>query len=234
MTDISPGFPNSGADSAPILVQPNGILDVVYQGYDVTDVPKDVLGVAYTYFSTSSDHGKTWSVPVKVGAAAGSMNTSEWWIDGALSTDAAGNLYATWDTQGKNADGTANDIGWLSYSTDKGTAWSAPVQVPADTANVPHVTQSVAVSPGIVDVGWLSDNSSHGYAQYIRTFSIGGGWQSAPTQVSSGFGAAGVWPGDTFGISALSASQLVLSWGSAVAPSSRSDIYAATVGVNLR
>jgi hypothetical protein len=43
------------------------------------------------------------------------MSLSEWRIDGDIGIDAAGNLYATWDTQGTNPDGSANDIGWLSF-----------------------------------------------------------------------------------------------------------------------
>lgn len=86
---------------------------------------------------------------------------------------------------------------------------------------------------GIAYIGSLSDSDPRGYAQYLRTFSISGGWLSAPAQVSSRFGDPSVWPGDTFGISTLSASDVVLSWGSAT-PSSgkKSDIFAANVSVS--
>ena len=88
--------------------------------------------------------------------------------------------------------------------------------------------------PGIAFVGWLSDSNPQGYAQYLRTFSVTRGWLSDPAQVSTQFGDPSVWPGDTFGISTLSTSQVVLSWGSAT-PSSgkKSDIFAARVGVQL-
>ena len=49
------------------------------------------------------------------------MSLPEWWIDGALGIDAAGNLYATWDTQA-----ASGDIGWLAYSSNHGVTWSAP------------------------------------------------------------------------------------------------------------
>src|SRR5436309_2649342 len=37
MSYISPGFPASGGDSAPLVVEPNGRIDVLYQGYHITD-----------------------------------------------------------------------------------------------------------------------------------------------------------------------------------------------------
>ncbi|KJS61494.1 sialidase family protein [Streptomyces rubellomurinus] len=229
MSHISPGYPNSGADSAPIIVEPDGSLDVVYQGYTVTDIPTDKLTVAHTYATRSTDGGATWTAPVRVGPDAGTMNATEWWIDGAEALGPDGTLYTTWDTQGANT-----DTGWLSYSRDHGATWSAPVQVPTDTLNVPHVMQVVAGPPGIAYVGWLASSDPRGYAQYLRTFSTTQGWLSAPVQVSRGFGATSVWPGDTFGFSALTPTRLVLAWGSAVAPTAtKDDIWAATVGVTL-
>jgi hypothetical protein len=234
MSDISPGFPNSGADGAPLVVDPSGRIDVLYQGYRVSNPPADTLGPGYSYFTSSTDQGQIWSAPVKVGGHAGTMSTLEWWIDGDISTDSAGNLYATWDTQGTNPDGSANDIGWLSYSTDAGVTWSAPVQAPADQLNVPHITEVAGAGARIAYVGWLSPSNSQGYAQYLRAFSITRGWLSAPVQVSTAFGDPAVWPGDTFGISALSPSSPVLSWGSATpATGKKSEIFAAPVSVRL-
>jgi hypothetical protein len=234
MSDISPGFPNSGADSAPLVVEPSGRIDVLYQGYQVFNPPTDTLGTGSSYFTSSTDHGQTWSAPVLVGGQAGTMSTLEWWIDGDISIDSAGNLYATWDTQGTNPDGSANDIGWLSYSTNGGATWSAPVRPPADQSNVPHITEVAGAGRGIAYVGWLSPSNVQGYGQYLRAFSIAGGWLSAPVQVSTAFGDPSVWPGDTFGISALSASSVMLSWGSATPTTSKkSEIFAAPVSVQL-
>jgi hypothetical protein len=234
MSHISPGFPASGADSAPLVVEPSGRIDVLYQGYKVTNTTTYSLKPAYSYFTSSTDQGKTWSTPVKVGPATGTMSLAEWWIDGDIAMDAGGNLYATWDTQGKNASGTSNDIGWLSYSADHGQHWSAPVQAPADRFNVPHIMEVTGGGPGTAYVGWLSDSNPAGYAQYLRTFSIGRGWLSAPFQVSTAFGDSSVWPGDTFGISTLAPGQVALSWGSATpATPKKSQIFAATVTSHL-
>ena len=235
MTYVSPGFPASGGDLAPLVVEPNGRIDVIYQGYGITDTTTYAMTPAYEYFTTSTDGGATWSPPLKVGASAGTMSLSEWWIDADIALDAGGNLYVTWDTQGTNPDGTPNDIGWLSYSTDGGGHWSKPIQGPTDTLAVPHIMQVTGGPAGIAYVGWLSDSNPLGYAMYLRTFAIRGGWLGPVQQVSTEFGDRWVWPGDTFGISTLSPTDVVLSWGSAT-PSvgnKKSDIFAAHVHIQL-
>lgn len=234
MSPVSPGFPASGGDSAPMVIEPNGRIDVLYQGYHITNTTTYAMDPAFSYFTSSTDQGATWTSPTRVGGQGGTMSLSEWWIDGAIGRDAGGNLYATWDTQGTNSDGSANDIGWLSFSTDRGQSWAAPIQAPADQLNVPHIMEVAGGPAGIAYVGWLSNSNPLGYAQFLRTYSIGHGWLSGPVRVSNQFGDASVWPGDTFGISTLSTSQLVLSWGSAVASTGKkSDIYATAVAVQL-
>ena len=233
MSDISPGFPASGGDSAPLLVEPGGRIDVLYQGYQITNTTTYAMNPAYSYFTSSTDQGRTWSAPVAVGPGEGTMSLAEWWIDGDITMDAGGNLYATWDTQGTNPDGSPNDTAWLSFSTDHGLHWSVPVQVAADNLNVPHITEAAGGGAGIAYVGWLSDSDPSGYAQYLRAFSITRGWLSAPVRISDQFGDPSVWPGDTFGISALGPGQVELSWGSATAATGKkSQIFATTVAVS--
>jgi len=231
---VSPGFPASGGDSGPMVIERNGRIDVLYQGYQITDTTTFTMNPAVSYFTASNDHGKTWSTPVAVGASAGTMSLSEWWIDGDIGIDAADNLYATWDTQGTNSDGSANDIGWLSFSTDRGKQWSTPIQGPLDrTGNVPHLMEVAGAGSGTAYVSWLS-NSSGGYAEYLRAFSITRGWLSTPAQVSAESGDSSVWPGDTTGISILSPTELVLSWGSATPTTGKkSQIFEASVTVQL-
>jgi hypothetical protein len=228
MTYVSPGFPASGGDSAPMVIEPNGRIDVLYQGYHITDTTTYAMDPGYSYFTSSTDGGTNWSTPVRLGPNIGTMSLDEWWIDGDLAMDAGGNLYAVWDTQGPG-----NDIGWLSYSTDHGRRWSEPVQVPLDQLNVPHVMEVAGGAAGIAYVSFVSSSDPRGYAQYLRTYSIAHGWLSTPVQVSTEFGDTSVWPGDTFGISTLSPGHVVLSWGSAT-PSSgkKSDIFAANVAVS--
>jgi hypothetical protein len=155
------------------------------------------------------------------------MSLAEWWINGSLAADAAGNLYATWDTQG-----TSTDVGWLAYSTDLGATWSAPTRVTPDVDNAPHITQVTGGAGGKAYVGVLSDASPQGYSLTLRPFAISGGWQSAPLQVSIQYGDPTVWPGDTFGLSTMSPTQIVASWGSGVPVSGKdkSQIFETVVG----
>jgi hypothetical protein len=219
MTVVSPGFPAGGADSAPLLVEPDGRIDLEYQAYSVTDTATFTLGPGHNYFTTSADGGATWSAPVRVGPRWASMATREWWIDGSIARDTGGNLYVTWDSQHKG-----HDVGWLSFSTNGGRSWSRPVQVTRDRDNVPHIVEVAGGFRGTAYVGWLSDNSACGYRMRVRAYSISTGWMSGPVQVPGRCGRRHVWPGGTFGITALPPEdlangnwQVALSWGSAVA-----------------
>ncbi|TMC33995.1 MAG: exo-alpha-sialidase [Chloroflexi bacterium] len=224
---VSPGFPASGGDSAPMVIEPSGRIDVLYQGYRITDTTTYAMDPGYSYFTASTDKGTTWSAPVQLGPNSGTMSLSEWWIDGGIGRDAAGNLYAVWDTQG-----SSDDVGWLSFSSDGGRSWSAPIQAPADRLNVPHLMEVAGGGSGIAYVSWLSSSDPRGYALYLRAFSVTKGWISPPFQVSTQFGDTSVWPGDTTGLSWLGGNRVVASWGSAVdAKNKKGDIYAATVTV---
>jgi hypothetical protein len=225
IVSVSPGFPAGGADMAPLLIGLDGRVDVLYQAMAVTNPESLALGPGHLYFTSSDDSGKTWSRPVPIAPGIGSVATTTWWIDGAIAADAAGILYATWDTQAG-----ARDTGWLSYSANGGRTWSPPVRVTPDDTAAPHIVQSAGGSPGIDYVGWLSDSSPPGYAAYVRVFAVGRGWLTDPVRVSRQFGNRSVWPGDTFGIATLTGAAtpaLVLTWASAI--SAGSHVYAARV-----
>jgi hypothetical protein len=231
ITAMQPGFPAGGGYDASVLVQPNGVIDALIWGHHLN---RKTFAVhpGHEYFTSSSDGGKSWSPAVEVGASAGSIAILTWWIDGDLSTDRAGNLYATWDTQT-----SSGDIGWLSYSTDHGKTWSAPIRVTADQDNAVHNVESAGAGPGIAEIAWQADNSPQGYATSLRPFSIKHGWLAPVTQVSSQYGNPKLWPGDTFGISVPrnwngpgAPEHVDLSWGSAVGGSQNSEIYTTVVG----
>jgi hypothetical protein len=231
ITPMQPGFPAGGGYDAYVVVQPTGVVDALMIDHPLN--PRTFkVHPGHELFTRSTDGGKTWSPAVVVGGSAGTLSDTEWWIDGDLSTDRAGNLYATWDTQT-----SAGDIGWLSYSTDGGRAWSAPIRVTADRDNAVHIVESAAARPGIIDIAWLADNSPRGYATYLRPFSIKHGWLAPVRRVSRRYGDPAVWPGDTFGISVAghgngqgAPGHVTLSWGSAVGGSRNSEIYATVVG----
>ena len=70
--------------------------------------------------------------------------------------------------------------------------------------------------------------------EYLRVFSISGGFGYS-VQVSPEFGDTNLWPGDTFGISPLSPTHLVLSGGSATdSTGDVPEIFAAPVQAAIR
>jgi hypothetical protein len=230
ITHMQPGFPAGGGYDASVVVEPSGRIDALIWDHHL-DPKTFAVHPGHEDFTSSTDGGRTWSRAVQVGASAGSIALPTWWIDGDLGMDRAGNLYATWDTQT-----AAGDIGWLSYSTDHGRTWSAPLRVTQDKDNAVHNAEVVGTGPGVADVAWQADNSPLGYATYLRPFSIRKGWLAPTIQVSRAYGNKTIWPGDTFGLSVLPApngrlapERVVLSWGSAVGSSQVSAIYAAVV-----
>ena len=107
-------------------------------------------------------------------------------------------------------------------------------KVSPDHQSVPHITEVVGGRPGIAYVSWHADSASHGYAQYLRAFSVTHGWLSPAARVSTTFGSRLVWPGDTFGVSSWPPGQVVVSWGSTTPTTgSRSEILAAKVSVSI-
>ena len=224
ITHLQPGFPLGGGYSAPLVVQPGGRIDVLYIHHP-TDQGTRKVHPGHEYFTTSRN-GTSWSSPVELWPGKGPLSLPEWWIDGDISTDAAGNLYATWDTQTGRG-----DIGWLSFSRDAGKTWAPPVRVTPDNTNAPHITESAGGAAGIAYVGWQTSAITAGYATYLRPYSITTGWLGPAIRVSGEFGQVKVWPGDTFGMSVLPgpATRLALTWGSAIGTSKVSQIYAAEV-----
>jgi hypothetical protein len=222
---INPNFPAGGGDSAPMVVEPSGRIDVLYQGYKVTNPKNYSLAPAHSYFAYSTDGGQKWSSPILIGPKNLTMSLAEWWIDGSIARDSTGNLYATWDTQ----QGNVADIGWLSYSTNGGRTWSNLVRMTPDHDHSAHILEVTGGGAGIAYVGWLSNSSSRGWAQYLSVFSIKKGVLTPVITVSRLYGAPNVWPGDTFGISTITENSIGVSWGSAIALDghTRSQIFAA-------
>lgn len=222
---LEPGFPLGGGYGAPLVVRPGGSVDVLYIAHP-TDPVTDKVHPGYEYFTSSTD-GTHWpAAPEKIWPGKGTLSVPEWWIDGDISADAAGNLYVTWDTQT-----AGGDIGWLTYSEDSGRTWSAALRVTPDTDNAPHIVESAGGQAGIAYIAWQTSAPAQGYATYLRPFSIEHGWLAPAIKVSAAYGNARVWPGDTFGISPLPDGSISLTWGSALGKSPLSAIYACVVKI---
>jgi hypothetical protein len=216
LAPISPGFPLGGVYSAPIVAERNGALDVLYWQHP-TDPETLTVSPGRQYFIRSTDGGSTWSHPVPVGPRAGTVGLETWWIDGFLTVDRAGVLYASWDTQRRG-----RDTAWLAWSTNGGKRWSAPLRVASSRTE--HLTEVSPAGRRNVYVAWQTVVRGKGYATFLRRYRLGQGWTAPAKQISTAYGKPKIWPGDTFGLSARGGIAL-LSWGSAVKKRLASDIY---------
>ncbi len=235
---VTPGYPDAGVDEGDVTVAPNGAIDALYQRYQVVNKKTLTLAHGHEYFTTSTDGGQKWSAPVEVGRSAGQMTINLWWDDGYIATGPDDAIYATWDTQG-TAGGHKTDIGWVSFSTDGGRTWSAPVQATPGHRDVPHITQVTGAGPGRAYVAWVSPSNPRGWALYVRTLSTrarggSGGWRSGAARISRRFGKPKNLSTDTFGIATFSPTSLAFSWGSAVPGSGGPAVFAAPVNVLTR
>jgi len=225
ITPVGPRFPRNGGISAPVVTGRDGRVDVLYWGHFVGKPPADKLSAGHEFF-TSSATGKLWPPhPLKLWPGKGPIALQAWWIDGNLSMDDGGTLYATWDTQT-----AGGDIGWLTWSVNHGKIWAAPVRVTPGHSHAMHLVQVTGGARGVAYVGWQTSASARGYATYLRPFSVTKGWLAKAVRVSPRFGNPAVWPGDTIGLADLPGSGRVpVSWGSATGSSRTSEIWATVV-----
>ncbi len=223
---IAPGFPDSGSISAPVIVQPSGRIDVLFERFSVRSSTL-AIGAGHDYFTSSADGGGTWTGPVRLGPRGQTISRNQWWIDGSLAADGGGNLYATWDTRSG-----ASDTGWLEYSQTSGRTWSRPVRVASSQGAAANIVQVLGGAAGTAYVGVLANGRGRGFAQYLRAFSIGAGWRTGVVKVSRADALASVWPGDTIGLALLAGvagnRRVAVSWGGATTDG-QSQIRAAVV-----
>jgi hypothetical protein len=217
---ISPGFPLGGVYSAPIVAERDGALDVLYWQHP-TEASTLAVSPGHEYFTRSTDGGANWSTPVAVDPQAGTIGLREWWIDGALAVDRAGNLYVGWDTQRGH-----RDTAWLAWSTDGGKRWSRPLRLASSRSE--HLVTVAAARARDVYVAWQTPVRGKGYATFLRRLAVGNGWSGPAKKIAPRYGNPRVWPGDTIGLS-TSGGSAVVSWGSAVGGRQISQIYATIV-----
>ncbi len=212
---LTPNYPNGGGESAPLLVDPSGALDVLYEELSITNATTDQLGPGGLYFVRSVDGGSSWTSPVRLPGPAIPSNAT--WIDGAISLDPAGTLYVGFDAPA--VDGL--DHRYLAFSSNEGGAWTlADLGPPTTPGAVQEMVTPVGVAPGRVDVAWMTNSSvGKGWSTYLQEFSWGLlsnstiEWSLFPAVlVSDGVGGSGHWVGDTIGLTYLRSDLVAVSW----------------------
>lgn len=220
---IDPEYPWGGAVAAPVVIEPNGTVDVLYEDYNVTAA--HALTVGYNYFVASYDGGAHFQPRVRVSNY--SFPNTDWWIDGALAEDKGRTLYASFD-----ALGAGHDNAYVALSTTHGTTWAPAVRANADLNSGLHIEVGVVGGEnGTAYVAWMSNATGGGWHTYALTVSGNGTNLSTPTVVSAGSGLNGYWVGDTIGLSYLGAGGLAVSWTYALDTGSGSQVYGAVIGV---
>ena len=207
-TPISPGFPYGGAVAAPLLVEPDGAVDVLYEDYNITNATTHTLGRGFNYFTQSTNGGATWAPRVRLSNA--SFSPTVWWIDGAIARGADGTLYAGFDAQLS----LGADQGWVAVSRDDGAMWSQRALTPAAPSPSGEIMVTpVAGPPGFAYVAWMTDDTpSGGWVTYIQKLTGLTSQITPPRLVSAEVGAARNWTGDTLGLTYLGAGTSAVSW----------------------
>ncbi len=205
---LSPDFPNGGADSAPVVVEPGGSVDVLYQRMSVLNATTDQLGPANLYFVRSPDGATNWTPPVQIPGP--SLPSTLTWIDGALSLDTSGSLYVGFDAPG--AGGV--DHRYLAVSVDHGQSWATTdLGGPRVGSAVEPMVTPIAAANGTVDIAWMSnDSTGQGWTTYLQQFSANNDSFSQPYRASTQVGASGSWIGDTLGLTYLGGDDVAVSW----------------------
>lgn len=205
--NLTPGYPYAGGVEAPLLVQPDGQIDVVFTNYNTSQY--HVLGYGYEYFTYSTDGGVTWSHPVLLGGYTYTLSNMNWWIDPTISYGGHGTIYIAFDYQHLSM-----DVPVIVYSHNNGHTWSSPVVLSNPVPYEPHIEVTVAAaSDHIAYVTWMSHTNYSGWSIYLSKFNAWNNRVSPPIPVSQSFGMVNTWGGDTNGLSYLGHNSLEVSWG---------------------
>jgi hypothetical protein len=158
-----------------IVVTPN---DTLVDLFNEIDTASDGSASSHLKAIISTDHGTTWSTtPVNIADMLGVGTTDP---NGGAVRDSVllftvalgptGTIYVAWQDarfSGGDHDGIA-----LSYSSDNGATWSAPVEVNGDTsvqAFTPTLNVSVA---GVIGISYYDLRNAH----YLKTALLADAW----------------------------------------------------------
>jgi hypothetical protein len=223
--NAEPGWSLAGGAT----VDPAGNVFFGWTAYAKREMARRAVSI---YISRSSDNGRSWNkVLLDVSSAppdCGAENCQAGFLGAqiALTSDAAGSLYALWNAGGLN--GGPERI-FFSSSTTGGASWSARVAVSGAAANVEHCFPAiVAAASGDVRVAWMDARANEGgrrnrplWNTFLRSSTNGGATWGPEVQLSGpARGYDYILPngfrfpfGDYFGIAIDSEGQTHAVWG---------------------
>ena len=146
------------------------------------------LGAVNLYVAKSADTGKVWSATLlDVSAAAPDCKDAgcgEAFLGAqvALTSDAAGALYALWSAGNKTL---GPQRIYFSSSTNAGESWLPRVSVSSATPGVEHAFPAIiAGNSGDVRIAWMDERNAPDWNTYYRSSSNGGATWGEETRVS--------------------------------------------------
>jgi BNR repeat-like domain len=179
--DAAPGWSLGGGAT----VDPDGGVYFSWTAFARQDLNRQPVSV---YVGRSADLGKTWSSSqLDVSSAppncpAEGCEAEYLGAQAALTSDAAGTLYALWNAG--SASGGPERV-YFSSSTSGGATWSAKIDVSSAGAEVEHCFPAiVAGAAGDVRIAWMDTRQAPLWNVYERSSSNGGATWSAETKLS--------------------------------------------------
>jgi hypothetical protein len=180
--DAAPGWSLGGGAT----VDPDGGVYFSWTAYARQDLDRQPVSI---YVSRSADLGKTWSTSqLDVSSAppncpAEGCEAEYLGAQVALTSDAAGTIYALWNA------GTVNggpERVYFSSSTSGGATWSAKIDVSSAGAQVEHCFPAIASGAGgDVRIAWMDTRQAPLWNVFERSSSNGGATWSAETKLSA-------------------------------------------------
>jgi hypothetical protein len=174
------------AQAGGATMDPLGNLFVSWAGYSRAEGGQ---GPVDLYISRSADGGKSWSSTLMdISGAPPGCATDEcgWAYLGAqitVSSDAAGTLYALWNSGPVNRG--AERI-YFSSSTTSGLTWSPKSNVSGAPYGVAHAFPTmVAGTAGDVRIAWMDTRQGPFWNAYYRSSTNGGATWSSEAQLST-------------------------------------------------
>ena len=161
----------------------------VYFAWEGFRQREGISGPVNLYLSKSSDGGTTWHTSLLDSSAAppGCADHKCGWAflgaQMALTSDAAGTLYALWNT-GHQA-GAAQRI-YFASSTTAGASWSARQDISSAPLGVEHAFPAIVAGvAGDVRIAWMDTRSAPNWNTSYRSSTNGGASWSDEMQISS-------------------------------------------------